>query len=154
MWKPRESRAQRKLHYIRPRIPPRRSTRLTPPTPILTVAEAEDITLQEIIQLSIVEQKSRDDLEAKQNEEKVKEHLMAEEIEKLVEGTENVENNEVVNYVINNQEVPGTRSRVKELTKTQVPIYVAHGLIMERQQSQADVAKRTSCIPQERGESS
>ncbi|GKA52041.1 reverse transcriptase domain-containing protein [Tanacetum coccineum] len=32
-------------------------------------------------------------------------------------------------------------TRVKELTKTQVPIYVAQGLIMERQQSQADVAK-------------
>ncbi|GKC72377.1 hypothetical protein Tco_1118260 [Tanacetum coccineum] len=31
--------------------------------------------------------------------------------------------------------------RVKELTKRQVPIYVAHGLIMERQQSQAKVAK-------------
>ncbi|GJU39577.1 hypothetical protein Tco_1192534 [Tanacetum coccineum] len=31
--------------------------------------------------------------------------------------------------------------RVKELTKTQVPVYVAQGLIMERQQSQADVAK-------------
>ncbi|GKA99550.1 hypothetical protein Tco_0827544 [Tanacetum coccineum] len=32
-------------------------------------------------------------------------------------------------------------THVKELTKTQVPIYVAQGLIMERQQSQADVAK-------------
>ncbi|GJX69684.1 hypothetical protein Tco_0305411 [Tanacetum coccineum] len=235
-----ESSAQRKSTIIRLRIPPRRSTRLTPPTPILTVAEAEDITLQEIIQLSIVEQKSRDDLEAKQNEEKVKEHLMAEEIEKLVEGTENVENNEVVNYVINNQEVPGTRrengkeveetrntppptptrstrnystlissdteklqeltitdpkpssstpsssspkptlsmflarnkfnvlaqhlqevmeeslpkmvdARIKELTRTQVQLYVAHGVIMERQQSQADVAKMiTDAIQQER----
>ncbi|GJV51777.1 hypothetical protein Tco_1447518 [Tanacetum coccineum] len=32
-------------------------------------------------------------------------------------------------------------ARVKELTKTQVPIYVKHGLIMERKQSKADVAK-------------
>ncbi|GKG43994.1 hypothetical protein Tco_0483087, partial [Tanacetum coccineum] len=32
-------------------------------------------------------------------------------------------------------------ARVKELTKTQVPIYVAHGLIIERQQSQPDVVK-------------
>nr|GEV37784.1 zinc finger, CCHC-type [Tanacetum cinerariifolium] len=32
-------------------------------------------------------------------------------------------------------------TRFKEITKTQVPIYVAQGLIMERQQSQADVAK-------------
>ncbi|GKE31511.1 hypothetical protein Tco_1450833 [Tanacetum coccineum] len=42
-------------------------------------------------------------------------------------------------------------TRVKELTKTQVPIYVAHGLIMERQQSQADVAKMIAdAIQQER----
>ncbi|GJW35778.1 hypothetical protein Tco_0058698 [Tanacetum coccineum] len=52
-----------KLH-----IPPRRSTRLTPPTPIPTAVEAEDIILQDTIQLSIAEQKSHDDLEAKQNE--------------------------------------------------------------------------------------
>ncbi|GKC54655.1 hypothetical protein Tco_1077400 [Tanacetum coccineum] len=32
-------------------------------------------------------------------------------------------------------------NRVKELTKTQVPVYVAHGLIMERQQNQVDMAK-------------
>ncbi|GKB71332.1 hypothetical protein Tco_0932744 [Tanacetum coccineum] len=42
-------------------------------------------------------------------------------------------------------------ARVKELTRTQVPIYVAHGLIMERQQSQADVAKMIAvAIQQER----
>ncbi|GKA40937.1 retrovirus-related pol polyprotein from transposon TNT 1-94 [Tanacetum coccineum] len=44
------------------------------------------------IQLSLAEQKSRDELEAKQNVQKVEEHLIAEEIEKLVEGTQNVEN--------------------------------------------------------------
>ncbi|GJU35407.1 hypothetical protein Tco_1183761 [Tanacetum coccineum] len=41
--------------------------------------------------------------------------------------------------------------RVKELTKTQVPVYVAQGLIMERQQRQADVAKMIAdAIQQER----
>ncbi|GJZ09089.1 hypothetical protein Tco_0543372 [Tanacetum coccineum] len=43
----------------------------------------------------LAEQKSREELEAKQNEDKVKEHLMAEDIEKLVKGTENLEENEV-----------------------------------------------------------
>ncbi|GKE14756.1 hypothetical protein Tco_1422333 [Tanacetum coccineum] len=39
----------------------------------------------------------------------------------------------------------------KELTKTQVPVYVAQGLIMERQQSQADVTKMIAdAIQQER----
>ncbi|GJY19625.1 hypothetical protein Tco_0391116 [Tanacetum coccineum] len=41
--------------------------------------------------------------------------------------------------------------RVNELTKTQVPVYVAQGLIMERQQRQADVAKMIAdAIQQER----
>ncbi|GJR22234.1 hypothetical protein Tco_0970761 [Tanacetum coccineum] len=69
-------------------------TTSAPRTPNLDVNEGES---------------SQDDLKAKQNEEKVKEHLIAEEIEKMVEGTENVENDEVVNYVLNNQEVLGTR---------------------------------------------
>nr|GEU44843.1 hypothetical protein [Tanacetum cinerariifolium] len=90
-------------------IPPRRSTRLTPPTLILTAAESEGVIVQDAIQLSIAEQKSCDDLEANQNEEKVKEHLIAEEIGKMVEGTETVENDKVVNSVLNNQEVPDTR---------------------------------------------
>ncbi|GKB07515.1 retrovirus-related pol polyprotein from transposon TNT 1-94 [Tanacetum coccineum] len=60
-----------------------RSTRVTPPTPIPTADEANDIILQDTIQLSLTEQKSHKELEAKQNDDKVKEHLMAEEIEKL-----------------------------------------------------------------------
>ncbi|GKF63274.1 hypothetical protein Tco_0186722, partial [Tanacetum coccineum] len=41
--------------------------------------------------------------------------------------------------------------RVNELTKIHVPVYVAQGLIMERQQSQADVAKMiVDAIQQER----
>ncbi|GJU52914.1 retrovirus-related pol polyprotein from transposon TNT 1-94 [Tanacetum coccineum] len=108
-----ESSAPQKYTVIRLHIPPRQSTRLTPPTPIPATTKAEDIILQDTIQLSIAEQKSRDELEAKQNVEKVKEHLIADEIEKLVEGTENVENNEGVNFVLNNQEVPGTRLEPK-----------------------------------------
>ncbi|GKC75529.1 hypothetical protein Tco_1126303 [Tanacetum coccineum] len=65
------------------------------------------------IQLSLAEQKSHEELEAKQNEEKVKEHLMAEEIKKLVEGTENVEENVEVDSPTlrknDNQNDPGTR---------------------------------------------
>ncbi|GJU31633.1 hypothetical protein Tco_1175222 [Tanacetum coccineum] len=90
-----ESSASRKSTVIRLRIPQRRSTRLTPPTPIPTADEADDIILQDTIQLSLAEQKSHEELKAKQNKDKAKEHLMAEEIEKLVEGTENVEENEV-----------------------------------------------------------
>nr|GEZ28681.1 hypothetical protein [Tanacetum cinerariifolium] len=90
-----ESSASRKFTVIRLRIPQRRSTRLTLPTPITTTDEADDIVLQDTMQLSLAEQKSRKELIAKQNKEKVKEHLMAEEIKKQVEGTKNVEENEV-----------------------------------------------------------
>ncbi|GJR70873.1 retrovirus-related pol polyprotein from transposon TNT 1-94 [Tanacetum coccineum] len=41
------------------RIPQRLSTQLTPPTPIPTTAEADDIILKDTIQLSLAEQKSR-----------------------------------------------------------------------------------------------
>ncbi|GJR82669.1 hypothetical protein Tco_0153454 [Tanacetum coccineum] len=44
-------------------IPQRRSTRLTPPTPIPATAEADDIILQDIIQLSLAEQKRAENVE-------------------------------------------------------------------------------------------
>ncbi|GJX19958.1 hypothetical protein Tco_0222635 [Tanacetum coccineum] len=82
-----ESSAPQKATVIRLRIPLRRSTRLTPPTPIPTSDEANDIILQDTIQLK--------------------------EIEKLVEGTENVEENvEVDSSTLrqnDNQNDPGTR---------------------------------------------
>nr|GEY90740.1 hypothetical protein [Tanacetum cinerariifolium] len=173
-----ESSVPRKYNVIRLCIPLRRSTRLTSPTPVPTIAEVKDKTLQNTIQLSIAEQKSRDDFEARQNVEKVNEHLVAEEIEKMVEGTKNVENVEVDNSISHSQNDPNTRfmprkkfyvlaqhlqevmedslpkmidARIKELTKTQVPIYVAHRLIMERQQSQANVGNMIiDAIQQER----
>ncbi|GKB86989.1 hypothetical protein Tco_0959261, partial [Tanacetum coccineum] len=61
-----------------------RSTRLTLPTPIPTTVEANDIILQDTIQLSLAEKKGRDELETQQNVQNVKEHLIAEKIEKLV----------------------------------------------------------------------
>nr|GEY65684.1 hypothetical protein [Tanacetum cinerariifolium] len=99
--------AQRSSKIIKLCIPPRRSTRLTPPTQIPTVAEVEDMIVQDTIQLSIAKQKIHDDLEAEQNVEKVKEHLASEEIKKMVKGTEN----EFVNFVLNSQNDPGTRDR-------------------------------------------
>ncbi|GKC72378.1 hypothetical protein Tco_1118261 [Tanacetum coccineum] len=107
-----ESSALRKFIVIRLRIPPRRSTRLTLPTPIPTTNEDNDLILQDTIHLSLAKQKSREELEAKQHEEKVKENLMAEEIEKLIEGAKNVEEHEVDSTTLRqneNQIDPGTR---------------------------------------------
>ncbi|GJU41622.1 hypothetical protein Tco_1194579 [Tanacetum coccineum] len=107
-----ESSALRKSTVIRLYIPQRRSNRLTPPTSLPTTIEEDDIILQDTIQLSLAEQKSRDKLEAKQNIQKVEEHLIAKEIEKLVEGVENAENDEVDSTTLgqnDNPNDPGTR---------------------------------------------
>nr|GFA39841.1 hypothetical protein [Tanacetum cinerariifolium] len=78
-----EPSAPRKSTVIRLFISPKRSTRLTLPTSILITTEVADIILQDTVQLSFTEQKSQDELEAKKNVQKLKEHLIAEEIEKL-----------------------------------------------------------------------
>nr|GFB04751.1 hypothetical protein [Tanacetum cinerariifolium] len=59
--------APRRSTVIRLSIPSRRSTRLTPPTPIPTTDEADDMILQDIIQLSLAEQKSHKEYEAREN---------------------------------------------------------------------------------------
>nr|GEZ82172.1 hypothetical protein [Tanacetum cinerariifolium] len=86
-------------------IPPRRSTRPTPPTPILTAAEVEDITLRDTIQLSTAEQKSHDEIEAEKNVEKVEEHLIANEIEKMVRARSYKESPEVEKTIVVSQPV-------------------------------------------------
>nr|GFB93493.1 hypothetical protein [Tanacetum cinerariifolium] len=50
-----ESSVQKKSTIIRLHLPPRRSTRLTPPIPVPTTDEADDIILQDTIQLSLAE---------------------------------------------------------------------------------------------------
>ncbi|GJS99045.1 hypothetical protein Tco_0820215, partial [Tanacetum coccineum] len=141
-----EGSAQRKSTVIRLRIPPRRSTLLTPPTPmsttpIPTATEVEDVTLRDTIQLSIAEQKSRDDLEAHQNVEKVKEHLVAEEIEKIVEGTESKDSDEVSNSILNSQNDPGTRldtRSYKESLKVEKPAIVQPVSVIEEEEESAE----------------
>ncbi|GJY19624.1 retrovirus-related pol polyprotein from transposon TNT 1-94, partial [Tanacetum coccineum] len=97
------------------------------------------------IQLSLAEQKSRNELEAKQNVQKVEEHLIAEEIEKLVEGAENVENVKVDSSNLrqyDTQTVPGTRlepminkeSPEVEITAAEQPVNV----IEEEEESSED----------------
>ncbi|GJW21273.1 hypothetical protein Tco_0031895 [Tanacetum coccineum] len=212
-------------------------TTSAPRTPNFVVAEGESNTLQ----VSLAVQKSHEELKAKQNVEKVKEHLMAEEIEKLVKGSENIQENvEVVSSPLRNDDnqtnldnrekgkhVEGIRNtpspttirspriqstlvssdteklqeltktdptpssslpsssspktklsnikrllslfkskpghimmeslpkmvdeRMKKILQTQVPLHVAQGLILEREKSQADVAKMIAeAIQQER----
>ncbi|GJV82375.1 hypothetical protein Tco_1522273 [Tanacetum coccineum] len=81
-------------------------------TPVPTVDEADDMILQDTIQVSLAEQKIREEQEAKENVELVKEHLAVEEIEKMVEEPENVVDDSS-NHRNDENDIPGTRIEPK-----------------------------------------
>ncbi|GJQ93951.1 hypothetical protein Tco_0005090 [Tanacetum coccineum] len=85
-----ESSAPKRSTVIRFCLPERRSTRLTPPVPVPNVEKANEIILQDTLQVSLAEHKSGEEQEARENVELVNKYLASEEIEKLVEGSENV----------------------------------------------------------------
>ncbi|GKE34879.1 hypothetical protein Tco_1454201, partial [Tanacetum coccineum] len=74
--------------YRTPSAP--RSTRLTPPALVPTIDKADEMILQDTLQVSLAEHKSKEEQEARENVELVNEHLASVEIEKMVEGQENV----------------------------------------------------------------
>ncbi|GJS71033.1 hypothetical protein Tco_0703874 [Tanacetum coccineum] len=85
-----ESSALKRSIVISFRLPKRRSTHLTPPTLVPTVDKADEMILQDTLQVSLAKHKSREEQEARENVELVNEHLASVEIEKMVEGPENV----------------------------------------------------------------
>ncbi|GJZ24086.1 hypothetical protein Tco_0561545, partial [Tanacetum coccineum] len=85
-----ESSALRRSTMIHLRIPERRSTRLTPPAPVPTVDKADEMILQHTLQVSLAEHKSCEEQEARENVALVDEHLASKEIEKMVDGQENI----------------------------------------------------------------
>ncbi|GJV54435.1 hypothetical protein Tco_1450176 [Tanacetum coccineum] len=85
-----ESSAPKRSTVIHFRLPERRSTRLTPPAPVPTVDKADEMILQDTLQVSLAEHKSQEEQEARENVELVNKHLASEEIEKMMEGSENV----------------------------------------------------------------
>ncbi|GJY40183.1 integrase, catalytic region, zinc finger, CCHC-type containing protein [Tanacetum coccineum] len=86
---------------------PRQSARLTPPVPVPTAKKADEMILQDMIQVSLAEQKSHEEQEARENVALVYEHLAAEEIEKLVEESENVDDSSPPRH--DDTSIPGTR---------------------------------------------
>ncbi|GKG30642.1 hypothetical protein Tco_0423130, partial [Tanacetum coccineum] len=63
--------------------------------------------LQDMIQVSLAKKKSRKEQEARENVAMVSEHLAAEEIEKLVEESENVDDSSPTRH--DDTSIPGTR---------------------------------------------
>ncbi|GJR25280.1 hypothetical protein Tco_1101512 [Tanacetum coccineum] len=98
--------------HFRFRLPERRSTRLTPPAPVPTVDKADEMILQDTLQVSLAEHKSQEEQEARENVELVNKHLASEEIEKMVEGSGNVIDDSLP---LRNDEpqIPGTRLEPK-----------------------------------------
>ncbi|GJV32571.1 hypothetical protein Tco_1392971 [Tanacetum coccineum] len=78
-------------------------------TSIPTSNELDFTNLEEATQVSIATARSFEDLEAQQNVEKVQEHLVDGEIETMVEGTKNVDEDEFIDEIFNDQEDPDTR---------------------------------------------
>ncbi|GJW14429.1 retrovirus-related pol polyprotein from transposon TNT 1-94 [Tanacetum coccineum] len=103
-----ESSAPKRSTVIHFRLPERRSTRLTPPVPVPTIKKVDEMILQDTLQVSLAEHKSREEQEARENVELVNKHLASEEIEKLVKGYENVIDD---SSPLRNDEphIPGTR---------------------------------------------
>ncbi|GJY62329.1 retrovirus-related pol polyprotein from transposon TNT 1-94 [Tanacetum coccineum] len=86
---------------------PRQFARLTPPVPVPSAKKADEMILQDMIQVSLVEHKSREEQEARENVALVYEHLAVEEIEKLVEDPENVDDSSPLRH--DDTSIPGTR---------------------------------------------
>ncbi|GJY57877.1 hypothetical protein Tco_0457769, partial [Tanacetum coccineum] len=72
---------------------PRISTRLTPPAPVPNVDKADEMILQDTLQVSLAEHKSHEEQEARENVALVDEHLASEEIKRMVDRQENVVDN-------------------------------------------------------------
>ncbi|GJR90580.1 hypothetical protein Tco_0214591 [Tanacetum coccineum] len=82
-----ESSAPKWSTVIRFCLPETRSTRLTPPALVPTIDKADEMILQDTLQISLAEHKSREEQEARENMELVHKHLASEEIEKMMEGS-------------------------------------------------------------------
>ncbi|GJR64900.1 hypothetical protein Tco_0010965 [Tanacetum coccineum] len=82
------------------------------PNPAMETADAisrkaDEMILQDMIQVSLAEHKSHEEQEARENVALVYEHLAAEEIEKLVEDPENVDDSSPPRH--DDTSIPGTR---------------------------------------------
>ncbi|GJT52662.1 hypothetical protein Tco_0978819 [Tanacetum coccineum] len=120
-----ESSAPKRSTVIHFRLPKRRSTRLTPPAPVLTVDKADEMILQDTLQASLAEYKSQEEQEARENVELVKEHLASvvepgsdkECPEVEITNDEEVEINNVVIRVNVNEEEEEITDEVYELKR-------------------------------------
>ncbi|GJU79259.1 hypothetical protein Tco_1276329 [Tanacetum coccineum] len=102
-----ESSVPKRSTVIHFRLLSRQYARLTPHVPVPSAKKADEMILQDMLQVSLAEHKSREEQEARENVALVYEHLAAEEIEKLVEDPENVDDSSPPRH--DDTSIPGTR---------------------------------------------
>ncbi|GKC83037.1 hypothetical protein Tco_1138754, partial [Tanacetum coccineum] len=117
-----ESSAPKRSTVIRFRLPERRSTRLTPPAPVPTVDKADEMILQDTLQVILAEHKSREEQEARENMELVKEHLASVIILKKMGKECDKESLEV--EITNDKEVEITNDEEVEITNVVILVNV------------------------------
>ncbi|GJY86512.1 retrovirus-related pol polyprotein from transposon TNT 1-94 [Tanacetum coccineum] len=120
-----------------------RSSRLTPPAPVPTVDKADEMMLQDTLQVSLAEHKSREEQEARENVALVNEHLANEEIEKVVDDSENVvdDSSPPRNDDIN---IPGTRLEPRS-DKESPEVEISKDKEVEQtNEAEVDIPKETS----------
>nr|GEX50344.1 hypothetical protein [Tanacetum cinerariifolium] len=97
-----ESSAPRKPNVIRIR----RRSQLDPKSLIPTAAEIDIASLDKATQLSIATTISLEDFEAQQNVKRVKEHMVEEEIEKIIERNDDVDVNKFLMKILIAKRIP------------------------------------------------
>nr|GEV84601.1 hypothetical protein [Tanacetum cinerariifolium] len=123
------------------RLPQRKSTRLTPPAPVLTADKADELILHDTLQVSLADHKSRQEQEAKENVVLVEKHLAYEEIEKMVEGQEHVVGD---SSIPRNDEhnIPGTRLEPrsdKESPEVGITDVIIHVNVYDKEEEEDEI---------------
>ncbi|GJZ48221.1 hypothetical protein Tco_0602053 [Tanacetum coccineum] len=137
-----------------PRSPnPKMDTSESNPVPI--VVKADETILQDTLQVSLAEHKSREEQEARENVELVNKHLASKEIEKMMEGSENVIDDSL-SPRNDEPNILGTRLRAQGVIRksrgSRSSSSVCARLILERQKIKEEMEQMIAkAVLQERG---
>ncbi|GJT73195.1 hypothetical protein Tco_1032481 [Tanacetum coccineum] len=142
-----ESSAPRRSTMMRLRIPERRSTRVTPPTLVPTVDKEDEMILQDTLQVSLAEHKS---LNVNDKDEEITDEVYELKRREKGKNVEETRNSPILTPIRSHR--IHTNLQVPEQVQNQVPVYVAEGLILERQKAKEETERLIAkAIMQERG---
>ncbi|GJS05555.1 hypothetical protein Tco_0322063 [Tanacetum coccineum] len=154
-----ESSVPKRSTVIRFRLPSRKSARLTPPAPVPSTEKADEMILQDIIQVSLAEHKSREEQEARENvalddmvtylhSRKCSCHgisdLLADNLHDVMMQT--------LPSLVKEKVTEQVKKEVPAQVRDQVHVYLAKGLILERKTTKEETEILISkAILKERG---